>query len=481
MTIVLPEKPRVWTPPPPSRRDLVAKEFWVDTPFTKAVEDAQKGDLILKGYASTWGLDRDQEYVDPRAFDNSLAPYLEKNPIVLWQHNPMWPLGQVREAATDQYGLNVAVVVRKPQDGEAEWKVSAYYDIAAGIVRTFSIGGYMYRDIIGGRMVIVEVELFEISCVSIPANPDSIYEAAVKSLAVNGGGRPTLPQKAIDQMQQVLGLKATSDPELARMDEGALAERYDYLSRLYEKSGVRPPAYGAWKQVQGIEDPHERGEAIVDLLKHVQGMVRVKRGRVLSKRNEDALQRASDLLAEVLSQVREQPDGDEDEAAAAEEADAAALARDVARRLSSLDPTLYEQLATDSDAEAKGVTPFKDLPLAPRARPWDAGAADKRVRAWADATEKPTAKYRQAHLYVDAGGGDNYGDYHFLFADVIDGELQACPRGIFACAVILQGGRGGADNFPDAAVAGMKRHLGRYYAKMRTEFQDDGIQAPWDS
>jgi hypothetical protein len=35
------------------------------------------------------------------------------------------------------------------------------------------------------------------------------------------------------------------------------------------------------------------------------------------------------------------------------------------------------------------VTTFHDFPLASRDREWDGAAAEKRVRAWADAEEEP--------------------------------------------------------------------------------------------
>jgi hypothetical protein len=44
------------------------------------------------------------------------------------------------------------------------------------------------------------------------------------------------------------------------------------------------------------------------------------------------------------------------------------------------------------------VTAFHDFTLALRDREWDGAAAEKRVRAWADAQDKPTPRYRDAHI-----------------------------------------------------------------------------------
>jgi hypothetical protein len=118
------------------------------------------------------------------------------------------------------------------------------------------------------------------------------------------------------------------------------------------------------------------------------------------------------------------------------------------------------------------VTSFQDLPLADRDRSWDGGAAEKRVRAWADAENEPNEKYRDAHVWYDADNKDNFTAYKLLVADVIDGRLKAVPHAIIAAGNVMQGSRGGVD-LPDRDIDRVKSHLAKYYAKMdRTP--------PWD-
>jgi hypothetical protein len=119
------------------------------------------------------------------------------------------------------------------------------------------------------------------------------------------------------------------------------------------------------------------------------------------------------------------------------------------------------------------VTAFQDLPLADRDREWDGDAAEKRVRAWADAQDEPNQRYRDAHVWYDKDNKDSFGGHKLLIADVIDDRLTAVPRGVFAAAAVMQGSRGGID-LPDADIDRVKSHLAKYYAKMaRTP--------PWDS
>jgi hypothetical protein len=118
------------------------------------------------------------------------------------------------------------------------------------------------------------------------------------------------------------------------------------------------------------------------------------------------------------------------------------------------------------------VTSFQDLPLADRDREWDGGAAEKRVRKWADAEDEPNEEYRDAHVWYDADNKDNFTAYKLLIADVIDGHLAAVPRGVMAAGNVMQGSRGGVD-LPQHDVDRVKSHLAKYYAKL-------GDDAPWN-
>lgn len=111
------------------------------------------------------------------------------------------------------------------------------------------------------------------------------------------------------------------------------------------------------------------------------------------------------------------------------------------------------------------VTAFGDLPLADRDRAWDGDAAEKRVRAWAEAEDEPNEKYRDAHVWYDADAKENFTAYKLLIADVIDGRLKAVPRGVFAAAAVMQGSRGGVD-VPDKDRDRIKSHLAKYYEKL---------------
>ncbi|KAA0080465.1 hypothetical protein CIW52_22795 [Mycolicibacterium sp. P9-64] len=118
------------------------------------------------------------------------------------------------------------------------------------------------------------------------------------------------------------------------------------------------------------------------------------------------------------------------------------------------------------------VTAFQDLSIADRDRRWDGAEAEKRVRKWANATDEPNAKYRDAHVWYDAEKKLNFTAYKLLIADVVDGRLVAVPHGVMAAGAVMQGSRGGVD-VPEGDVDRIKSHLAKYYDKM-------GDTPPWD-
>ncbi len=130
--------------------------------------------------------------------------------------------------------------------------------------------------------------------------------------------------------------------------------------------------------------------------------------------------------------------------------------------------------------ESKGVLKFLDLDLGDRKRAWDEDAAEARVREWAGGKDDMDwDKYAQAFLWRNDERSEQFDGFKLGYADIIGGELMAMPRGIFAAAGALQGARTPPD-IPEADIQKAKAHAGRYYDKMRAEFDDPDIIAPWE-
>jgi HK97 family phage prohead protease len=277
---------------------------------------ANSGDLIIEGYANTWVQDRDFEVILRTAFDATIEPFLRKNPILLWQHNHDWPFGQFADLFTDETGLACVAYVRQPQPGEEAWRIGAYNDVRAGIVRTLSIGGWFTREIIDNQIAVTNVDLFEISVVSVPSNPDSIFEAAVKSIK-GARSKSFLSDRMVSQAAQLLGMEPLTDPILIRMSATDMQAYYANLSAQYQRTqGLGLPPMNTWAMLNArIGAPDADVTTLAAAVEEIVGRVYYdhtksiafanlaktqKAGRALSKANEDKLRSVADSLASIL-------------------------------------------------------------------------------------------------------------------------------------------------------------------------------------
>jgi hypothetical protein len=69
-------------------------------------------------------------------------------------------------------------------------------------------------------------------------------------------------------------------------------------------------------------------------------------------------------------------------------------------------------------------------------------------------------------------GRANFTTFPLLIADIVNGKLEAVPRGVMAAGAIMDGARGGVD-LPKDDIDRVKSHLAKYYKKM-------GDTAPWE-
>ena len=123
--------------------------------------------------------------------------------------------------------------------------------------------------------------------------------------------------------------------------------------------------------------------------------------------------------------------------------------------------------------------PSTTSPL-PAGREWDGAAAEKRVRAWADAEDKPDGKYRDAHVWDDAGSKQNFTAYKLLFTDVIDGPWSPC-HGRSRRQAILCRAHAAASTCRNPTSPGSRTHLAKYYKKMGETAPGNGTDGAFGS
>jgi len=133
----------------------------------KSVQKSADGTIKISGYANTKDRDRVGDVVLPEAFEKTLKEY-QNNPILLYMHDWDKVIGKITEMSIDERGLKVICVISNSKDCE-----DIRLKIKEGILCTFSIG---YNEVdadwdkASATNYVKEIELLEISIVSIPCN-----------------------------------------------------------------------------------------------------------------------------------------------------------------------------------------------------------------------------------------------------------------------------------------------------------------------
>ena len=149
------------------------KLLYLDSPFVKSADGNTDESIYVEGYASTTDKDRHGDVVPSTVWEAGLAEYL-KNPIILGYHNHGTPIGKMVEHRIDDKGLWIRARISKA--------AGAVYDLVKdGILTAFSIGFRIldadYKSEVD-LFIIKELELHEISIVSVPANQNTLFSLA---------------------------------------------------------------------------------------------------------------------------------------------------------------------------------------------------------------------------------------------------------------------------------------------------------------
>lgn len=135
-------------------------------------EDDQS--LTIKGYASTINKDRVGDVILKDAWSKGgLNNYL-KNPVILAFHDHKRPIGKMIDYTVDEVGLKITAKISKAAGDITDL-------IKDGVLQAFSVGVRVKEadyDNTTDTFLIKDVELHEVSVVSIPANQDSLFSIA---------------------------------------------------------------------------------------------------------------------------------------------------------------------------------------------------------------------------------------------------------------------------------------------------------------
>lgn len=161
----------------------------------KAITEDEESRTIT-GIASTPKQDRDNDILDMVGAKFAL-------PIpLLWQHNLNHPIGEVTDATVTDEGIEItATIVKIAEEGTLKNRTDeAWQSIKSGLVKCLSIGfrplEYNYLEDSWG-LHIKEWEWYELSCVTVPANPDAVITSVknIKQAFSDAQNSTSMPSK----------------------------------------------------------------------------------------------------------------------------------------------------------------------------------------------------------------------------------------------------------------------------------------------
>jgi HK97 family phage prohead protease len=168
----------------PVFQNAVLKHFETRTEFEKAassvLDDAKNivdfKDITLEGLASTFSSltpkDRDGDTIGDGAFDKTIKSFMQ-NPVMLIDH--VNSVDNIAGSFTRMRASNRGLEVQSKVSNAPELRKVRFL-IGEGHLKAFSIGGLFKFSDANPRLV-DQIELFEISLVAVPANPDALFSA----------------------------------------------------------------------------------------------------------------------------------------------------------------------------------------------------------------------------------------------------------------------------------------------------------------
>lgn len=128
--------------------------------------------IYIEGYASTNDIDRSGDVVPTNVWEKGLVNYL-KNPIILAQHDYDDPIGRMVEHSIDGKGLWIKARISAAAE--------VFSLVKDKVLTAFSIGFRILDaeyNSVADVFVIKDLELVEISVVSVPANQNTLFSLA---------------------------------------------------------------------------------------------------------------------------------------------------------------------------------------------------------------------------------------------------------------------------------------------------------------
>jgi HK97 family phage prohead protease/HK97 family phage major capsid protein len=150
------------------------KVLFLNSSFTKSeplpTADGKIDSVTIEGYASTNDVDRHGDIVPASVWEAGIKNYL-KNPVILAYHDHSEPVGRMTDHRVDEKGLYVKARISAAAE-------DVFNLVKDGVLTAFSIGFRIVDAEYNSALelfVVKELELHEISVVSVPANQNTLF------------------------------------------------------------------------------------------------------------------------------------------------------------------------------------------------------------------------------------------------------------------------------------------------------------------
>jgi HK97 family phage prohead protease len=251
-----------------------AQREHLQVPFEiKQVQNEDPDFFVFEGYASTFNnVDLGDDIVMPGAFRDSLS---RKSFKILWQHDMKMPLGVPIEAFEDNKGLFIKAKLPKEDSFVSERVIP---QLKVGSIDSMSIG-FVVEDFEFDKNVrkILKVNLFEVSLVTMPMNP----EAAVTAFKAEDESNetkisPTEGNKDISEaeVKSVTDVACMKDVELILKERGGFSgsERKTLISKIKDFSKQRDVASNCEDETRDAEIKEQLLNEFNKTINHIKGL-----------------------------------------------------------------------------------------------------------------------------------------------------------------------------------------------------------------
>lgn len=230
--------------------------------------------VIIHGFGSSGKVDRDRDEVDPSAWEGSLGAYMKSptNGVVLRQHNLDRPVGRLLYAKSiKDKGPYLVAYIDEPE--------------TVRDIRDKKIGAFSYYanpksalvDYAESKKVTKELDLYELSVVTIPANTDAAFTLI----------------KTVKKDLRITGIEEITEEQEKELGKGIFKTIKNIL-------GIKPKESDEQKLIKSIKEKTSRWQAEID---EIEGSTLFKSGAKMAKNRLERYRKAFALLKEVLTEL----------------------------------------------------------------------------------------------------------------------------------------------------------------------------------